>query len=207
MIDPSASFDALEILATVGERSGPLAEAEIHLFAYLSCLLSIFEGAPVSLWGYEFASTGSGSPYSEELSRALLSMARTGQVALSNNLFVLTPRGREFLSQVSELRDLLTRRRFLEAATSSVLTMSFGQFRYALMQEPGLRSARVAEYPRLLASGSSLEVLHDQFRVLSDAIGIQVRDLLVPAVVWLTFLAQTRKRAELRAEAEENAIE
>ncbi len=60
-MNPYAAFDALQIIASLQSIYRNVAEAEVHLFAYLSCLLSLYSGQPVGDWGYDFAGTTTGS--------------------------------------------------------------------------------------------------------------------------------------------------
>lgn len=202
MPDSRAAFDVLQILKYLKGRFGAISEAEVHLYSYLSCLIGIFGGEPVSEWGYEFASTENGSPFSEGISAAITLMRSTGHVESAGGLLSLSDQGEYFYLGVKGLSQYARRQLFIVAATNSALAMPSGQIRMAIMEEPSLRSARITQGSEMLVSDASLDALHAQFRVLSEALG-HVSDFFVPAVVWLTFLS---KAAEERVRLETEVV-
>jgi hypothetical protein len=195
VVDPRAAFDYLAIVKLIGRTFTDVSEAEVHLFAYFACLLSVYAGAPANDWGYEFTRTRSGSPFAKAVSDA-------GDLVLNGRLIYeeaglrrLAPRGAEMVNEMKSLHDNAARYPFIEAACSSVLTMPFGEVRAALTQEPTLRNSTLADRVDSLIEGNALGELHEQFKALNEAIGMNIRDLLLPAVIWLTFLARTRHDA------------
>ena len=54
MPSSSASFDLLFVAEELSLKLGTATVGEIHLFSYLGCLLSLFEGQPVADLGYSF---------------------------------------------------------------------------------------------------------------------------------------------------------
>jgi hypothetical protein len=88
-----ASFDALFIARELSLKLGNAAAGEIHLFAYLGCLLSLFEGKPAAEWGYNFAGLESGSPFSPELYEANMELDRVGFLASEGSRVVITDLG------------------------------------------------------------------------------------------------------------------
>ncbi len=192
MVDPRAAFDYLSILIRIGDTFGAMSEAEVHLFSYLACLLSLYRGAPAADWGYQFARTHSGSPFSKAISDAG-DLVRDGALIVeSSGLRAITSRGCEVQSNLRRLADNQGRLRYIEAACSSVLAMPFGEVRAAIMQEPNLRRSDVTDRIETLLVGTAIFQLHEQFQALSLAVGPDVEDLLVPSVVWLTYLSRMR---------------
>ena len=64
-----AAFDCLTMVSLVRDlRYGPTA-GEVHLLTYLASVLAIYDqrGEGVTAWGYRFASTPSGAPFSSVL--------------------------------------------------------------------------------------------------------------------------------------------
>jgi hypothetical protein len=69
-IVPEDYFDCLAIAVGTPRSVAPLSVQELHLFSYLACLLALFEGRPVADWGYRFALTSKGYPFSAEFEAA-----------------------------------------------------------------------------------------------------------------------------------------
>ena len=93
MVNPYAAFDSLYISAALGTNIRRPVVAEIHAFAYLACLLSLYRGQPVSDWGYGFAGTRDGSPFSPEIEGAVRAMASTGYLHVSEGDIGITAGG------------------------------------------------------------------------------------------------------------------
>jgi hypothetical protein len=50
-----------------------------------------------------------------------------------------------------------------------------------------------------LLDHKGLDLLYEHFDSLRKAVGDETKDLLVPATVWLSYLAETAKRERLEA--------
>jgi hypothetical protein len=188
MVNPYAAFDSLYISAALGTNIRRPVVAEIHAFAYLACLLSLYRGQPVSDWGYGFAGTRDGSPFSPEIEGAVRAMASTGYLHVSEGDIGITDSGRAELSTFQELFQNRERATYLEPACSSSLTMPVGVIRHALTQEPTLKPTSRLATTRPLLDGPYLPRLYDQFAALGHTVGVEHKDLLIPATVWLGYL-------------------
>ena len=189
MINPDAAFDCLSIARRLQSSLKNSAPGEIHLFAYLSCLLSLYGGQAASSWGYSFAGTQHGSPFSPELNGALEDLLALGLLSSEGQYLMVAQEGTEEYGELRRLSQNLMREKYIEAACSSLLSLPVGLIRSALSEEPMLRPSSKLGSTRALLVGPGLELLHQQFRDLSNAVGVDTRDLLVPATVWLTFLS------------------
>lgn len=192
MLEPRAVFDYLSIVRRIGAIAGPVSEAEIHMFAYLACLLCVYRGTPASSWGYQFARTSSGSPFAKEITDAGAFSLDKGLISEVGGLRSLSSFGASLVSELSGFSQNRDRTAFLEAACSSTLAVSFGELRAALMEEPSLKNAQDLDKVEALISGQALNDLHTQFEALAKAVGADVPDLLVPSITWLTFLSDVR---------------
>ena len=190
MINPYAAFDCLSIGLRIQTALGNVSSGEVHLFAYLACLLSVYEGSAASNWGYTFAGTHHGSPYGPELEDARQQMLALGLLAQDNEYLTISDLGRQERDDLTGLSQNLRREKYLEAACSSLLTLPVGVIRSALSEDPMLKSSSSLRSTRTLFAGAGLELLYDHFRALSTAIGAGTVDLLVPATVWLTYLSR-----------------
>ena len=192
MFSQQSYFDALDVCRRLQETLGPVARAEVHLFAYLSCLLALYRSQPVSEWGYYFAVTPDGYPYSPDLDAALDILISSGDLQTDRDGYLaMSDYGAETLRELNTLGLFQPRTSFLEGACSSVLALPVGSIRDALSQEVGIRNALALSQSRRLPTDVGLNLLYAQFRALSEAIGVNVDDLLIPAVVWLTYLIKT----------------
>src|SRR5579862_4797161 len=113
MPSSSASFDFLFITEELSLKLGTATVGETHLFAYLGCLLSLFEGQPVADWGYSFAGLESGSPFSPELQEAYAELERAGFVSSSDGAVTVTGLGKEQVGVFKGLKMFMPRKSYL----------------------------------------------------------------------------------------------
>lgn len=197
MPNSMAIFDALFVCSDLQRVLKGAAVGEIHLFSYLACLLSIFKGQPSSEWGYSFAGVDQGSPFSVDLSEAIDLLIDKGSMVAAEDLLRLTDSGSEELAFFTNLAIYSDRRPFLSAACSSVLAIPIGTVRTAMTMEPGLRPVVALRSTRALLTDATLEQLYEDFSVVNQAVEGQTEDLMVPATVWLSYLAAIAQEQEV----------
>lgn len=188
MVNPYAAFDCLYVSAALGATVRRPVVAEVHVFAYLACLLSLYRAQPVSDWGYSFAGTRDGSPFSPEIQVAVRAVAAAGYLHFAEGEISITDSGRAELTALQELSQNRERITYLEPACSSTLTMPVGVIRHALSQEPTLKPTSRLATTRPLLEGPYLPRLYEQFAALGHTVGVEHQDLLIPATVWLGYL-------------------
>ena len=188
-----ASFDLLFIAEELSLKLGTATVGEIHLFSYLGCLLSLFEGQPVADWGYSFAGLESGSPFSPELQEAYAELERAGFVSSTDNNVAVTELGKQQIDVFNSLKMFMSRKSYLSAACASLLSFPVGMVRNAMSMEPGLRPVFSVGGIRPLLAMASLEQLHEHFDALFNVLG-KTSDLLVPSTVWLTYLLELSRK-------------
>jgi hypothetical protein len=191
-------FDVLYVSSILQRRFGNVARGEIHLFTYLSCLLSIYAGNAADDWGYGYAGTKTGSPFSAELNLTIDELL-LGDLAFGDEFLHITEAGLQELLDLSAMTILSRRTMYLEAACCSILAIPVGIVRDALSQEPNLRPVFQLATSRRLLDHKGLDLLYEHFDSLRKAVGDETKDLLVPATVWLSYLAETAKRERLEA--------
>jgi len=191
VINPDATFDTLSIIVKVQVPLREVSPGEIHALAYLSCILSLYEGHPVAEWGYVFAGTKEGTPYSVAITEAIDVLLRTGLAEeTQSRMLVASSSGSheyELLSSLTRNRD---RERYLSGACASVFALPINVLRNAISQESVLQRAAALGATRPLFDPPDLDSLYEQFRALSAAIGVQTSELMIPAVTWLSYLAR-----------------
>jgi hypothetical protein len=189
MPSPSAVFDFIFLTARLEARLGCATTGEIHLFSYLGCLLSLFNGFPVAEWGYSFTGLEAGAPFSPELQEANDQLLSSGMIAPMKIGFCLSKVGTGELDLLTSFELFASRKDSLDAACSSLLAFPVGFVRSAMSMEPGLRPVLKTGGTRRLLAEAPLSKLYEQFEALNQAVG-RTSDLLVPATVWLTYLAE-----------------
>jgi hypothetical protein len=205
MISPVAYYDSLSICERLAPITGPVAQSEVQMFAYLSCLMSVYKGQAATSWGYNFGATSEGYPFSASISEAIVLLVKQGLLAKDLDGFLqLTSRGQEELESLKSFPSNEGREAFLAGACASALSLPVGAIRVSLNQSPGLHTTFTipSKRTRHLPAEASIETLHEQFAALSQAIGVGAQDLMVPAVIWLRFLAEVASQENTDVDVE-----
>jgi hypothetical protein len=189
-MNPEAAFDALAIIARLEQSVGRVLPSEAHLFAYLACLLSLYAGHPVADWGYPFTGTREGSPFSTSVNDALTSLRGSGDLVGDTTGLGLSDFGRQEYELLRTLPRNAKREEFVAGACSSVLALPVPLVRTAMQQEPALRRVTTLAAARPLLENVDIDALYEQFHALASVIGTEIRDVMVPAVAWLTYLVR-----------------
>jgi hypothetical protein len=203
-----ADYDVLAITSRLEEPLNGVTSGEMHLLAYLSCLLAVYRRVPASEWGYSFVRSGWGSPFSPEIERAIASLGARRFLVKSTDLtggVRLTANGRQFTDFLAQRREHSWRNPFLDGACGSALAIPPGVIREALKQEPSLRQASIHRGTKALLELNHLKALYEHFGVLSEAVGLDVSDLMVPSIVWLTYLTEVQNAKDTTIAAADGA--
>jgi hypothetical protein len=184
-----ALYDGLVIADRLTPIAGGATLGEIHAFAYLGCLLSLFERRATSDWGYDFAAIPPTLPYAPAITDAVHLMERRQFLERDDQVYKPSLKGFRESSLWSGLGQLGWRRRYLDGATGASLVTGVPAVSNDLSNEPQLRRASDMGEPRELLQEATLIPLFDQFVALRQAVGEKAEDLLTPAAVYLTFLS------------------
>ena len=192
-ICPEAVFDVLATLIHLEPRVGRVFLSEIHLFTYLGCLLYLYKENPVADWGYNFAGTPVVAPYSAEVELAIENLYRTGYIDVnSEQQYGVTDAGQDEYQMLTQLA-MASRAVYIEGACDSVLALPIGTVNSALHHEPALRRATASRGTRRLLERVDLDSLYRQFEALAEALDGTGEELIIPAVLWLTYLTRHTK--------------
>lgn len=186
-----ALFDAMYLIGSAEAEQG-MTISEVNTLSYLACLMSIYDGKPSENWGYKYSVTEFGAPYSASVADAVNSAVAARWAERSDRVYRLTLRGVEELAFQASLRPNQDRRRYLAASVGAALSMPIPAIGDALAHEPSLdRALRFVRRAQLLDQ-TGLDMVIDQFADLKSALPSESGrgDLLVPTVVWLSFLAR-----------------
>lgn len=195
LINQYAVFDCLSICTKLLKVFDDVAEEEIHLFSYLSCLLWLYKGKPITEWEYRHAYTSREYPFSTDVDSAIKILFSSGcfQYSGQYQFIKITPKGNNEYKFSKSLQEFKDRDEFIDAACSSVLTLPLGIVRKGILQEPELQSARNVSSLRMLLEGASTSILYEQFNALRKIVKETPNSLLIPSTIWLTYLANSEK--------------
>lgn len=187
-IVPEAYFDALAVMCDAPASAMPMTVIETHLYAYLGCILGLFKGQAIGDWGYPFAVTSEGFPFSVQFENAR-SMVITRGLADEDGQGMLTARHDEMSTEIDSLLTFGSwsdRRLWLRAATQCALALPVGSIRHAISQSPGVATSARLGQRRQLLQADDIELLYGEYQIVSSVLGTDVHDLLSPAVIWLS---------------------
>ena len=196
-IKPEAIFDTLYIGSRIESKLDDFSHPEVQFFAYLSCLLSLYNGNPLSFWEYSFVKTQLGSPYSVDIKEAwnfLKSKVSVEQT--SEGYSKLTDKGRDEIDFYLTLHAFKQRVKYLDAACKSLSLIPVGYIKKAIQNEPVLKTARTSISRKFLLDESSpaTHALYEQFATLKEALKDKdYKDFLIPAVVWIEALNKQKQ--------------
>ncbi|MFC3714322.1 hypothetical protein ACFOMD_17265 [Sphingoaurantiacus capsulatus] len=187
---PEAFFDAVTIIRRVGPELGGASRFEIQRIAYLACLLGLYDGKPLAIWGYQFIRSEFGAPFSADLNGALERLYTSGLATLSSGgRFVVGDDA--FLRSKPLLSDRLKpRERWLMPACDSALFLPASTLAAGIDGEPTSASAALQDGNPPLLSNSAQSLLYDQIHALRKVAGVVPDDLLTPSMVWMTYSAK-----------------
>jgi|HubBroStandDraft_6_1064221.scaffolds.fasta_scaffold689941_1 hypothetical protein len=193
-LNPDATFDSLFLAGWLQEEAGSFTGPELHLFAYLACLLWLYRQRAISDWGYSFVGTELGAPFSQDIDSSLRILQERGFLTRIHERVRLTDAAIEFSNQLKQLALNQDRAECLGAACASTAAFSIGMVGSALSQEPDLKRARATPLNRMLLEDSARHQLYEHFKSLREAImkhssSVETPDdLRLPAFLWLAAL-------------------
>jgi hypothetical protein len=175
-----------------------IAHAELHVLAYLAALLSVYAGRPPDAWEYDFTATPSGAPYSHALASEIDRLRASGLIADRGLVLSMTELGTDTLRALSRFESCTERSAFVEAAAACVNFIPIAGVSDALTYEPQLQRVVTFAGSRRLFDHSGIILLSAHFHAVREAIDERrgpSQDLLVPAIVWLTYLSQVATKS------------
>lgn len=192
----SAGFDALFITDALSGFAAGAGVVELHLFAYLACLVSIYDGCEASDWQYEFVATPAGAPYAAALAAECDRLRATGLLVDQGPLLKLSPLAEADITVIRRFATARARTPYLDAACSAATLLPLPNVTNAIANEPGLQQALRQHGSKELLNQTELMLVDTQFRAVSDALAERPgthADLLVPTTLWLGYLNATTR--------------
>ena len=186
-----AAYDALELagrLAEQGERG--FTAGELHSLAYLGCLLAVYDGREPRWWGYTFTATTTGAPYALALAEAVDRLLARERLA-ETDVVLLTRDGREELDALRGFAMNERRARYLAGACDAAIALPLPSVTEAISYEPQMASGVELGVKQPLLDETGLELVRPHLEALREALGERPGGtMMVPAVLWLTYLAE-----------------
>ena len=195
MTSAVALFDALSIVSELDPIAEGASNGEVGAFAYLACLLYAFAGNDPSSWGYAFVATPKGAPVSSVLAEATNDLRLGGFLELRGPVNWVTALGSREIQDWGRLDWLSRREGFLRGACGAALLLSPAVVTDSLSLEPQLSTATALHSTRSLLDEPGRLLVEPHFNQLRIALGA-TRNSIVPAVIWLRYLAEARLRTE-----------
>lgn len=207
---PAATFDVMVLVDELGRHGDP-GRLEIHTFAYLGCLMSVFRGEPASDWNYSFTAVPPTLPYSPTLETASSALLVSGKIVQEGGVsdeeslsFRLTATGRSDLQLLASLGSFAPRLPYLQAAAKTAVFTSLHAVVNSLSFEPQLARAVSLDRPRVLLTQVGAASLYEEFDALTQVLGPEHRELLVPASLYVSFLQARSQELGQGGPAEED---
>ncbi len=185
---PEAYFDTLALMNDAPSSVLPMTVNEMHLFAYLACIFALFKGEPLGDWGYPFAITSEGFPFSAQLDYAREISCSNGRIELSDS-GLMRPRPTELEAEfetILRVGSWAKRRASLRAATECALALPMGSIRFAVNRSPGMSTSFFLGQRGQLLEPLDVALLYEEYEIVTSVLGSDASDILSPAVLWLS---------------------
>ena len=186
---PEAYADVLVLLNDAPASVLPISVNEMHLYSYLGCILALFKGKPVANWGYRYAITSEGFPWSADFDNARETLCATGLVQVDDQGLMTPWPSAELTAElefVASVDSLAERRPWLRTAVECALALPVGSIRSAINRSPGVATPFFLGQRGQLLEDAATSLLYEEYAVVSQVLGTEVQDILSPAVVWLS---------------------
>lgn len=187
-VNPSAIFDILFISNSLKRKYRDLNFNELNFLSYFACLMSLYEGNPVTGWGYTFYKNDYGAPISSAITESVDVMTWNGELLNNDGYYGITEYGEANLKEYNDISMFVQRRKYLSAVCECLLTDTIVSLLSTLSREPVIEESMIhAQKPLNTERNSALSLLHSHFAIIQEVVGIQ-QELYVPAYMWLQYL-------------------
>jgi len=191
-VKPEAFFDSLSLAHKLDSFLDGFKLEEIHLFSYFSSFLYCYGGNSISTWEHKYIAA-KGYPFSDSINDAIIRHIQNGFfVEDKGEYFTITGRGTDEFNKFKVLSSFTKREQILNAACTASILIPYSQTLRALLNEPDFKKAQQLQNKSWLDQMN----FYPQFKEISNAIGIETRDLIIPAVTWINYLIEKTKLEE-----------
>jgi hypothetical protein len=190
-VSPEAFFDSLSLAKKLDEFLDGFKIEEIHLFAYFSLILHVYNGSAPSSWGYSFIVDEKGYPFSNVLNDAIDRHIKNNIFEKKNDYYIITGRGVDEFNRFKKLSDFTNREKMVNASCTTSILIPFSETRKALLNDPNLSKARELGGKRAID-----DTIYVRFQEISKAIGAPIDDVIIPAISWINYINANTKKEE-----------
>lgn len=184
-VTPEAFFDSLSLAHKLDNFLDGFKLEEIHLFSYFSAFLYSYSGNSISTWEHKYI-VENGYPFSASINEAILRHIQNGLFENKGEYFIITARGTDEFNKFKLLPSFTKREAVLNAACTTSILVPYSQTVRALLNEPDLKSQAAIDNREWLNPSS----FYLQFKDISEAVGINDSDMIIPAVAWINYLTE-----------------
>ncbi|HSZ85730.1 MAG TPA: hypothetical protein VK787_06845 [Puia sp.] len=185
---PEAFFDSLSLAHKLDKFLDGFKLEEIHLFSYFSSFLYCYSGNSVSTWQHRYI-VSNGYPFSATINEAIHRHIQNGLFDLKDDYYIITGRGSDEFNKFKILPTFIDREKLLNAACTASILIPYAQTVRALLNEPDLKKQSELQNNEWLHP----ESFYPQFKEISTAVGIEGKDMILPAVTWINYLIEKNK--------------
>lgn len=185
---PEAFFDSLSLANKLDSFLDGFKLEEIHLFSYFSSFLYCYAGNPIATWQHRYIAAN-GYPFSDSINEAIVRHIQNGLFEDKGEYYTITGRGVEEFNKFKVQTLFIKREEILNAACTTSILIPYSQTVRALLNEPDFKQAEKLQNNPWLDQMS----FYPQFKEISEAVGVQTQDLIIPAVTWINFLTEKEK--------------
>ena len=187
-VKPEAFFDSLSLAHKLDSFLDGFKLEELHLFSYFSSLLYLYDGKSIATWEHKYI-VSEGYPFSDSLNEAIKRHIQNGLYELRGEFYTITGRGTDTFMKLKNMHAFISREAYINAACTTSILLPYVQTRNALLSEPEIRKAVELNN----ASWLDREGVYEQFKKISEAVGVEAKNLIIPAVTWVDYLIQKEK--------------
>jgi hypothetical protein len=190
-VSPEAFFDSLSLAKKLDDFLDGFKIEEIHLFAYFSLILHVYNGGDSSSWGYGFIVDERGYPFSDVLSDAIDRHIKNNIFEKKIDYYIITGRGVNEFNRFKNLLDFASREKMVNASCMTGILIPFSETRKALLNDPNLSKTKVLGGKRAID-----DTIYVRFQEISKAIGAPIDDVIIPAISWINYINANTKNEE-----------
>jgi hypothetical protein len=190
---PEAFFDSLSLSHKLDNYLDGFKLEEIHLFAYFASILFLYKGNPLADWKYKFTVNQEGYPFSNEIYEAINRHRQNGLFETKGIFYTLSGRGTDEFNKFKGLSSFSKREECINAASTTSILVPYSQTLRALLKDEELIKVKELQNNSWLDQ----ESVYPKFAEISEAVGISMEELIIPAITWIKYINEKTKNTEL----------
>jgi len=187
-VTPEAFFDSLSLAHKLDSFLDGFKLEEIHLFSYFSSFLYSYAGNSIATWQHKYIAVD-GYPFSDSINEAITRHIQNGFFEKKEGYYIITGRGTDEFNKFKVLHSFIKREEIINAACTTSILIPYSQALRALLSEPDLKSSQELQNKSWLDQ----TIFYEQFKEISNAVGINTHDLIIPAITWINYLSESSK--------------